>query len=127
MDGKIVVTSDDVVDAEGGCPYGTPTWLDTRYTRWWSDPQNGVTRPRTYKEKIAIFMPGATCGMIEILELVENGHGLCMFPYHAGHTLLVLLWREEDTALADELIQAWGARANRLMRDWAGSFGGAGL
>jgi hypothetical protein len=119
MDDKIVASNKDVLDAECGYQDGAPTWLRTKYAKW-CDPKNGMTRPRTYKEKIAIFMPGSTYGMIEILELVENGHNLCMFPYHAGHTLLVLLWREEDTALADELIQAWVARANKLMRVWAG-------
>jgi hypothetical protein len=91
--------------------YGTPAWLDV------SDYEDahGIDHPRTYKGKIAIFMPYYAHEQLADFITDIKGQGFCMdisgaCPY-SSHAFTIMVWRVPDEELALELIG--------LFRQWS--------
>ena len=122
-----------------GLKYGAPRWLVEALGQEWCawpvytlEEEPGFDHVRTYKGRVVISQPyDANQEMVNILAKVAAEGVKIRFwgcsPYNPGRTFSIVLWRQEDEALAHEVMEkmfaSW-SRADNVepptMKQWTG-------
>jgi len=99
-----------------GLKYGAPRWLvEALGTKWDAgqiyslDREPGFDHVRTYKGRVVISQPYEANEEIAsvLAKLVAQGVKARLWgisPYNPGRTFSIVLWRQEDEALAREIM-----------------------
>jgi hypothetical protein len=98
-----------------GLSYGVPQWLAEALGEPWSEDRiplldgwQGFKHARTYKSRVVISQPYEADGELgeTLARLHKQGIRIKVWgvsPYFSGRTFSIILWRDEDFQLAQEI------------------------